>query len=290
MQTYFDDIFVHSRVSAEKTAVEVHLDHLLEVLLCMPENRLYANINKCFFGAEEIPFLVCFLGKDGVHADPETVSAITQWPAPTSQKDLRKWLGLTNYLHKYSANYADMARPLTNLLKKDALWSWTTEAQQAFEAIKRWMKGAPILALPGDDRPFSVVCDASDFAIGCSLLQADAEDWEHVIAFQSRESKAAEKNYPVHDKEPLAMKYALVKFRVHLLGRKPFVIYTDHASLRPATSSPHLSLRMARWLSFYAKYNFTVEYKPGMQNVLVDALSRRPDYVLAHLAYLESPL
>ncbi|KAE8985876.1 hypothetical protein PF011_g20216 [Phytophthora fragariae] len=86
------------------------------------------------------------------------------------------------------------------------------------------------------------------------------------------------------------MKYALVKFRVHLLGQKPFMIYTDHASLRTATSSPHLSLRMARWLSFFAKYNFTVEYKPGKQNVLADALSRRPDYELAHLAYLESPL
>ncbi|KAE8963735.1 hypothetical protein PR001_g29279, partial [Phytophthora rubi] len=86
------------------------------------------------------------------------------------------------------------------------------------------------------------------------------------------------------------MKYALVKFRVHLLGQKPFVIYTDHASLRTATSSPHPSPRMARWLSFFAEYNFTVEYKPGKQNVLADALSRRPDYELAHLAYLESPL
>ncbi|KAE8956230.1 hypothetical protein PR001_g31802, partial [Phytophthora rubi] len=203
------------------------------------------------------PLLGCFLGKDGVRADPEKVCAIAQWPVPVLQKDLRKWLGLANYLHKYSANYAEMARPLTNLLKKDAVWSWTSEAQQAFEAIKSSLQSAPILALPDEERPFSV---------------------------------AAEKNYPVHDKELLEMKYALVKFRVYLLGQKPFVIYTDHASLRTATSSPHLSQRMARWLSFFAEYNFTVEYKPGKQNVLADALSRRPDYKLAHLAYLESPL
>ncbi|KAE9049336.1 hypothetical protein PR001_g3411 [Phytophthora rubi] len=290
VQMYFDDIFVHSRASEGKTAVEAHLGHLREVLLCMRENRLYANINKCIFGAEEIPFLGCFLGKDGVRADPEKVCAIAQWPVPVSQKDLRKWLGLANYLHKYSANYAEMARPLTNLLKKDAVWSWTSEAQQAFEAIKSSLQSAPILALPDEERPFSVVCDASDFAIGCALLQVDAEGRERVVSFQSRQLKAAEKNYPVHDKELLAMKYALVKFRVHLLGQKPFVIYTDHASLRTATSSPHLSQRMARWLSFFAEYNFTVEYKPGKQNVLADALSRRPDYELAHLAYLESPL
>ncbi|KAE9027023.1 hypothetical protein PR001_g12056, partial [Phytophthora rubi] len=290
VQTYFDDIFVHSRASEGKTAVEAHLGHLREVLLCMRENRLYANINKCIFGAEEIPFLGCFLGKDGVRADPEKICSIAQWPVPVSQKDLRKWLGLANYLHKYSANYAEMARPLTNLLKKDAVWSWTSEAQQAFEAITSSLQSAPILALPDEDRPFSVVCDASDFAIGCALLQVDTEGRERVVSFQSRQLKAAEKNYPVHDKELLAMKYALVKFRVHLLGQKSFVIYTDHASLRTATSSPHLSQRMARWLSFFAEYNLTVECKPGKQNVLADALSRRPDYELAHLAYLESPL
>ncbi|KAE9318797.1 hypothetical protein PR003_g18150 [Phytophthora rubi] len=256
IQTYFNDIFVHSRASEGKTAVEAHLGHLRE---------------------------------DGVRADPEKVCAIAQWPVPVSQKDLRKWLGLANYLHKYSANYAEMARPLTNLLKEDAVWSWTSDAQQAFAVIKSSLQSAPILALPDEDRPFSVVCDASDFAI-CAMLQMDAEGRERVVSFQSRQLKAAENHYPVHDKELLAMKYVLVKFRVHLLGQKPFVIYTDHASMRTATSSPHLSQRMARWLSFFAEYNFTVEYKPGKQNVLADALSRRTDYELAHLAYLESPL
>ncbi|KAE9080351.1 hypothetical protein PF010_g22412 [Phytophthora fragariae] len=182
-----------------------------------------------------------------------------------------------------------MARPLTNLLKEDAVWSWTSDAQQAIAVIKSSLQSAPILALPDEDRPFSVVCDASDFAI-CAMLQMDAEGRERVVSFQSRQLKAAENHYPVHDKEPLAMKYVLVKFRVHLLGQKPFVIYTDHASMRTATSSPHLSQRMARWLSFFAEYNFTVEYKPGKQNVLADALSRRTDYELAHLAYLESLL
>uniref|UniRef100_H3H3W5 Integrase catalytic domain-containing protein n=2 Tax=Phytophthora ramorum TaxID=164328 RepID=H3H3W5_PHYRM len=209
---------------------------------------------------------------------------------PVSQKDLRKWLGLANYLHKYSANYAEMARPLTNLLKKEVEWLWDDEAQQAFEAIKSSLQSAPILALPDDDRSFSVVCDASDFAIGCALLQVDAEGRERVVYVQSRQLKAAEKNYPVHDNELLAMKFALVTFRVHLLGSKPFVIYTDHASWRTATSSPYLSQRMARWLYFFVEYNFTVEYKPMKQNVLADALSRRPDYELAHVAYLESPL
>ncbi|GMF34542.1 unnamed protein product [Phytophthora fragariaefolia] len=90
VQTYFDDIFVHSRASEVKTAVEAHLGHLREVLLCMRENHLYANINKCIFGADEIPFLGCLFGKDGVRVDPEKLCAIAQWPEPVLQRDLRK--------------------------------------------------------------------------------------------------------------------------------------------------------------------------------------------------------
>jgi hypothetical protein len=289
-QTYFDDIFVHSRAEGAKTDVEMHLEHLRKVLECMRANKLYANIDKCVFGAEEIPFLGCFIGKHGIRADPEKVRAIAEWPTPTGQKDLRKWLGLANYLHKYTRNYAEMARPLTHLLKKDVEWCWTEECEVAFSSIKESLMTAPVLALPDQDKPFSVVCDASDYAIGCALLQSDSEGVDRVISFQSRQLKAAERNYPVHDKELLAMKYALVKFRVHLLGDKPFVVYTDHASLRTAINSPHLSPRMARWLSFFAEYNFRVEYKPGKLNVLADALSRRPDYELSHVSLVTSTL
>ena len=115
-------------------------------------------------------------------------------------------------------------------------WCWHAEHAIAFKTIKDSLLTAPILALPDPDRPFSIVCDASDFVIDSALLQTDAEGRERVIAFESRQLKAAEKNYPVYDKELLAMKYALVKFRVHLLGSKPFVVYTDHASLSRLTS------------------------------------------------------
>ncbi|POM62337.1 Pol protein [Phytophthora palmivora] len=147
--------------------------------------------------------------------------------------------------------------------RKDADRVWEHQHQDAFSSIKASLQQAPVLALPDENKSFSVVCDAFDYAIGCALLQKDDEGCKRVISFQSRQLKAAERNYPVHEKELLAMKYALVEFRVHLLGTRPLVIYTDHASFRTATNSPHLSQRVARWLSFFAEYNFRVEYKPG---------------------------
>ncbi|KAG3041924.1 hypothetical protein PC121_g23238 [Phytophthora cactorum] len=268
-QTYFDDIYVHSRAEDGKSAMEHR-----QVRLASPE----------------IKVLGCFVSNVGVRADPEKVKAVAAWPTPRSQKNLRKWLGLANYLHKYSAGYAGLARPLSDLLKKDSDWRWERQHQDAFESIKASLQQAPILVLPGETKLFSVVCDASDYAIGCALLQNDTDGHERVISFQSSQLKAAERNYPVHDKEQLAMKYALVKFRVHRLGSRPFVIYTDHASLRTATNSPHLSQRMARWLSFFAEYNFRVEYKPGKLNVHADALSRRPDYALDHITRVTTDL
>ncbi|OWY99877.1 reverse transcriptase [Phytophthora megakarya] len=263
--SYFDDVYVHSRAVNEKTDVEMNKERLQELLGLMRKHKLYANLKKCIFGASEIPVLGCLVGKNGVRPDPEKVRVIKEWPTPSNVKELRQFLGLATYLCKY-------------LLKKEAAWTWTAKCQQAFDAVKLGLTEAPILAVADQDRPFHVVRDASDFAIGCALMQLDHEGRDRAVYYQSRQLKPAERNYPVHDKKILAMKYALAKFRVYLLSNTPFVVYTDHASLRTAVKSPHISQRMARWLSFFAEYNVRVEYKPGRLNVVADALSRRPDY------------
>ena len=276
--SYFDDVFIHSKQQDGLTAIEIHKEHLRALFAVMRKHKLYANLKKCIFAAPEIPVLGCFVGRNGTRPDPEKVKAIVQWPVPKNVKELRQFLGLANYLHKYTRNYADVVRPLTQLLRNDSPWVWTDERNDSFICVKDSLQKAPILALPDHSKTFHVVCDASKFAIGCALMQFDDEGHERVISYQSRQLKPAEMNYPVHDKELLAMKYALVKFRIYLMGQERFAIYTDHASLRTATKSPHLSQRMARWLSFFSEYNFVVHYKPGKNNILADALSRRPDY------------
>ncbi|POM71252.1 LOW QUALITY PROTEIN: Reverse transcriptase, partial [Phytophthora palmivora] len=173
----FDDIFVHSRAEDGQTAMEVHLKHRCLVFEVMRANKLYANIDKCVFAAEEIKVLGCFgrrtrrpregQGHSGL-ANPE----VAEGP-----------LGLANYLHKYSAGYAELARPLSDLLKKDADWVWERQHQDAFDSIKVSLQQAPVLALPDTNKSFSVVCDASDNVIGCARLQKDDEGHERVISF-----------------------------------------------------------------------------------------------------------
>ncbi|KAE9312284.1 hypothetical protein PR003_g19806 [Phytophthora rubi] len=218
--SYFDDIFVHSRVEDGLSTVDVHLRHLRKVFKNMRENKLYANLKKCVFCAPEIPVLGCYVSKSGVRAHPEKISSICSWPTPKNQTELRQWLGLANYLHKYTNDYAGLIQPMSSLLKKDVTWNWCPEHQDAFDAVKKSLASAPVLMLSDRSRPFHVVCDASDFAIGCALMPFDAEGRERVVSYQSRQMKSAEKNYPVHDKELLAMRYALIKFRVYLLGEQ----------------------------------------------------------------------
>lgn len=119
--------------------------------------------------------LGCYVSKSGVRADPEKVSSIFSWPTPKNPTELRQWLGFANYLHTYTKDYAGSIQPLSSLLKKDATWSWRPEHQSAFDAVKKSLVSAPVLDVPDDSKPFHVVCNASDFAIGCALMQFDDE-------------------------------------------------------------------------------------------------------------------
>jgi hypothetical protein len=176
-----------------KSDVEVHRRHVRQVLTLMREHKLYANLKKCIFAASEIPVLGCIVGKNAVRHDPEKIRAIKDWPVPVDVKGLRRFLVLAAYLHKYSRNYAELTVPLSRLLKKDMKWTWDAGCQRSFEGIKQSLIESPILAIADPDKPFYVVCDASDFAIGSAVMQLDDDGVERVVCYQSRQLQPAER-------------------------------------------------------------------------------------------------
>ena len=122
------------------------------------------------------------------------------------------------------------------------------------------------------DKEYIVTCDASDYAVG-GVLSQKHEDGEHPVAYESRKMNTAERNYPTHERELLAMIHALRTWRHYFAGQK-FTVVTDHYSLQYLRTQPNLSKRQARWLDFIAEFNFDIVHKPGKSNVVADALSR----------------
>ena len=98
-------------------------------------------------------------------------------------KGLQNFLGLAAYLHKYSRNYAEITVRLSRLLKKNENWEWSADCQRSFDGIKQSLIRSPVLAISDQDRPLHVVCDASDFAIGCALMKYDEDDADRVTCY-----------------------------------------------------------------------------------------------------------
>jgi hypothetical protein len=135
------------------------------------ENKLYAKLEKCEFGVTEMDFLGHKLTQEGLKMDDHKVKAIMDWEPPKSVLALRSFLGLASYYRKFIKNFAKIAAPLTNLLKKSAVThEWERARDEAFETLKGILVKAPMLKLLNFDKDFEIHSDASDFAIGRVLL------------------------------------------------------------------------------------------------------------------------
>ena len=280
VMAYLDDLTVFDG------PYEDHVKHLDQVLQRIKEKGYKLRLSKCKFCRPTVDLLGFVVGNGKLYPSPKKIQIVKEWPRPTDVHELRQYLGFCNFYRRFVKSYSQIAAPLTTLLKKGVSYVWEAEHESAFQQLKDTLTSAPALLLPNMELPFYVVCDASDFAVGATLMQDHGQGWQPV-AYDGRKMISAELSYVTTDKENLALVHALRTWRCYLEGRK-VTVETDHDALKHLLTQPHLNRRQARWVEMLADYDLQIIHKPGKLN-RSDPLSRMsfpdPEAETVGLAY-----
>ncbi|CAI7804709.1 unnamed protein product [Closterium sp. NIES-54] len=269
---YLDDTLIYSR------DMKQHIEHLRRVFEILRREKFYVKLSKSEFALKKVQFLGHMVSAQGVHVDPKKIKAVRTWKTPENVKELQKFLGFANYYNRFVPQYAKIATPLTNLLKKNTPFKLEDVHQQAMEQLKTALTSTPVLILPNPEKDYVIEADASDQAVGAVLMQDQGKGLQP-IAYLSKKLHGAELNYPIHDKEALAIITTFKTWRCYLEGRKT-TVYTDHCSLKYLKTQPTLSRRQVRWIDFLeTHFDYDIVYKPGHRNK-ADTLSQ-PGHVAA---------
>jgi hypothetical protein len=200
------------------------------------------KLHKCEFGVTEVDFLGHRITQEGLKMDDQKVNVILDWEPPKLVPALRSFLGLAAYYRKFIKNFAKIAAPFTNLLKKSVVtYEWEEACDEAFETLKGILVKVQVLKLPDFDKDFKIHSDASDFAIGEVIVQEG-----RLVAFESKKLNGTERRWPTHEKEMWAVIHCL-KTWGHYIGSKDVVVWTDNVTLKYFATQPKLSSKQVRW-------------------------------------------
>ena len=289
---YLDDLIVFGKT------LEEHEQRLLKVITRLEEAGLKLSLDKCQFCRPKVTYVGHIVSEHGIATDPTKVEAVTRWKQPTDLPSLQSFLGFCGYYRRFIKNYSIIVRPLTELCKgypptqKKRKSSsspektyykinepfgnrWDQYCSEAFQKIIHCLTQAPVLAFADPTKPYILHVDASFQGLG-AVLNQEYPDGLRPVAFASRKLSASEKNYPVHQLEFLALKWAVAdKFHDYLYGAQ-FTVRTDNNPLTYILTTAKLNATGHRWLSALSTYHFTLQYRPGRSNIDADALSRNP--------------
>ena len=162
---YLDDILIFS------PDMKTHLEHMRIIFQRLKEANLKLKKSKCSFLKAHIQYLGHIISGEGIEPVPEKLKSLNNMPPPTTEKQVRQFLGLAGYYRKFVPRYSDIARTLTDLTKKDIQFIWTEKCQQTFEMLKELLSKEPILKYPDPNKQYTLFTDASKYAWACVLTQ-----------------------------------------------------------------------------------------------------------------------
>ena len=255
-----------------------HMANLEAVLKKLSEAGLRLPKEKCFFMVPEVTYCGYVINGRGIKPVEAKVDAIQNAPVPENVTQLRAFLGMLNYYHRFLPDIATVLEPLHKLLRQGTKWCWKTEQQMAFDKSKKLLQSANLLVHFQPDLELILASDASDYGVGAVLSHRMADEAERPIGYVSRSLNKAERGYSTIEKE--AIIFSVKKFNQFLYSQK-FTIQTDHKPLEglfnekkgvPQQASP----RVQWWALTLAAYEYKIAYKAGTTNANADTLSRLP--------------
>ena len=261
-----DDIIVHA---ADQIT---HDSRLKAVMQRLKDCKLTLNEGKCQYNMDCLVFMGILLSEKGIGPTDARVKAVVEAREPTTQTEVRSFLGLANFSARFFPNFATIAEPLRELTRKGRKFYFGLRQQTAFEELKLCMTRAKTLAYFDKDAPTQVIADASPVGLGAMLVQKQAVG-PVIVSYASRSLTDCERRYSQTEKEALGLVWACEKFHPYIYGVE-FDLVTDHKPLE-AIYSPRSKpcARIERWVLRLQTYQFKVVYIPGPQNI-ADPLSR----------------
>uniref|UniRef100_A0A803TV28 Reverse transcriptase n=2 Tax=Anolis carolinensis TaxID=28377 RepID=A0A803TV28_ANOCA len=222
--------------------------------------------------------------------DGSTASgSLAKYSAEDVKCKIGSWEGKVSFVISQIASYnvilgmpwLGQANPQINWEDKSMIFRMKLEGecQEAFEALKKRFTEEPVLQHPDMSKAFVLHCDASDRAYGAVLLQKDEGGNLKPCGYLSKKFSDTEKNWPIWEREALAILKALECWRHFLEGSgTPFEVWTDHRNLQYLRSPRKLSAKQIRWAQYFSRFDFRLRFFQGKHNILADALSRMPQH------------
>lgn len=260
---YLDDIVIFS------STWEEHLRHLETVMERLRSAGLTVNAAKCVFGKAEIEYLGFVIGNGVIKPQVNKVAAMESCPLPDTRKQLRSFLGMAGFYHRFIPNFSARAASLTDVTGSSSpnKIHWTEEAKLAFQDLQYSLSKSPVLHSPDFDKPFILRREAW----GAVLLQG-APGERHPVAYISRKLFPREVRYSKVEKEALAIKWPLDSLKYYLLGRE-FELETDYKALQWIEKMKDTNGKITRWYLAIQPFRFTVNHISGKDNCTADRLS-----------------
>ncbi|GFX81155.1 hypothetical protein TNCV_1911471 [Trichonephila clavipes] len=283
---YMDDVIIPAANEYQA------LEYLTIVLQVACDYGLEINFKKCQFLHNTIEFLGHIIENGRLFPSPSKTKAVINYPDLKNIKDVRRFLGLTGYFRKFLPSYSTIAKPLSDLLRKDSPFQFYAEQQTAFQKLKYLLTQQPVLSIFNQNSPTEIHTDASIDGLGAVLLQKSIQDNQfHPVFYMSKKTSDHERKYTSFELEVLAVVEALKRFRIYVLGTL-FKIISDCDALVKTLSKKELKPRIARWALYRQEFNYTIEHRTGSKMAHVDALSRPPHCMLiqnsVHLQFLKA--